>query len=105
MKEKINIWGKTGCELPNGSLCQACCLALVIPEIPKEELTTCRHQTNDGCGIYTQEHRPGRCATYHCSTDPNTNRRLLLITVAEMGFDKTPSMVTPEQAEEARDRI
>lgn len=74
MKEiEINIWGKPGCELPNGKLCTACC---VLPEIELEGTyvslakpahSPCTRLTDKGCSLHSSNRKPDACKGWHCS--------------------------------------
>jgi hypothetical protein len=61
-----NLWGKSNCQLLNGSRCTACCHVLDIPELNKPPATDCQHQTQDGCRIFGKRERPTRCSQFHC---------------------------------------
>jgi hypothetical protein len=74
MIEQINIWGKPGCELPNGKLCNACC---VLPNIELEGTyvsvgklanSPCPYlnDTGEGCSLQISG-KPEACKTWHCS--------------------------------------
>lgn len=73
MKEaETNIWGKPGCELPNGRLCNACC---VLPEIELEGIyvslaklanSPCPHLAGAGCDLHLNG-KPDACKNWHCS--------------------------------------
>ena len=71
MQERKNIWGKTGCELPNGNLCTACC---VLPQVELESFyvslikpanSPCPHLVDKGCGLHNTG-KPSACG-WHCS--------------------------------------
>lgn len=73
MTERLNIWGKPGCELPNGKLCNACC---ILPEIELEGTivsvskpanSPCPHLNDSGQGCSL--HPDGKkeiCKSWHC---------------------------------------
>jgi|SRR3972149_5619595 len=63
---KENLWGQTGCQLPDGKLCRACCAPLFVPELSKEAGEECSHESAQGCGIFGQRNRPDRCSSFHC---------------------------------------
>ncbi|KKR43263.1 MAG: hypothetical protein UT76_C0012G0003 [Candidatus Woesebacteria bacterium GW2011_GWB1_40_12] len=79
MQERINIWGKQGCELPSGKLCNACCVLPNIEldgqlvSITKPENSPCPHlndssgKKGEGCGLH-QKGKPGTCESWHCSS-------------------------------------
>jgi hypothetical protein len=72
-----NIWGKQGCELPTGALCDACCKLKGI----QDPLFTDGHKPigvtcdfmkrkmgkGEGCGLHGLSPEP--CQAYHCSQD------------------------------------
>lgn len=72
MKElRLNIWGKTECERPDGGLCTACC---VLPNIELEGTyvslakpanSPCSN-LDKGCTLH-QKGKPDTCKTWHCS--------------------------------------
>ncbi len=75
MAERLNIWGKPGCELPNGQLCNACC---ILPEIELEGCvgslkkpanTPCPNLSEDGqgCKFHLTGDKPENCQSWHCS--------------------------------------
>jgi hypothetical protein len=79
-QEKINIWGKVGCELPDGSLCYACCVlsrielentyvSVIKPEnSPCPNLYSRDKESNDYQGCKLQNNgKPGNCLGWHCS--------------------------------------
>ena len=85
MSERINIWGKPGCELPDGKLCNACC---ILPEIElegnltsvkKQGFTECPYLSKDGqgCSLHKTGDKPGACA-WHCS-QADLNHKLELV--------------------------
>ena len=78
MQERTNIWGKSNCDLPNGKLCQSCC---VLPNIELEGTyvsvgkpanSPCPHLNNyneeegQGCNLHLKG-KPETCKTWHCS--------------------------------------
>ena len=72
MERKNNIWGRAGCELPNGKLCSACC---VLPDIELEGAlvsvgkpanSPCPYLDNDGCQRQLAG-KPDTCNDWHCS--------------------------------------
>lgn len=74
MTERLNIWGKPECELPNGKLCNACC---ILPAIElegnvisaiKPEFTPCPNLSVDGqgCSLHKTGDKPAACV-WHCS--------------------------------------
>lgn len=78
MVENKNIWGKPGCELPDGSLCNACC---ILPEIELEgtvislkklENTPCPNllEGGKGCSLHLKKEKPETCQNWHCSQAP-----------------------------------
>lgn len=78
MAERLNIWGKPGCELPNGQLCNACC---ILPEIELEGVvgslkkpanTPCPNLSEDGqgCKLHLTGEKPENCQNWHCSQLP-----------------------------------
>lgn len=88
MSERINIWGKPNCELPNGKLCNACC---ILPEIElegnivsvkKPDFTPCPNlsKNGQGCSLHKTENKPAACA-WHCSQAP-ASRQIELISQA-----------------------
>lgn len=85
MSERVNIWGKPGCELPNGRLCNACC---VLPNIELEGFYTsvakpknspCPHlvdntgKSGEGCLLH-QKAKPEACRSWHCSSLGNLKK-------------------------------
>jgi hypothetical protein len=78
-----NIWGKPGCELPEGKLCNACC---ILPNIELEGTYTslakpanspCPHIAIQGCDLHLQR-KPDACKGWHCSM-ANVNGKVELI--------------------------
>ena len=75
----INIWGKQGCELPQGGYCNACCIVFRIASklaggrgfFEKEAGVRCKNlnqsTTVGGCDI--QSYKPSQCYFFHCSSD------------------------------------
>ncbi len=82
MESKINIWGKPGYLLPDGEMCQACCVGGWVPELDKLPNNPCRFQCKNGCSLHNQGGQPNRCQSYHCSTDTNPNRLAHFIHIA-----------------------
>lgn len=88
MAERTNIWGKSGCELPNGRLCDACCilprieLEGTISSLIKPEFTPCPNLSEDGqgCRLHALKSKPDACR-WHCS-QTNLDRKLELISQA-----------------------
>ncbi len=89
-----NIWGRPGCELPTGKLCNACC---VFPQIELESgfvsvvkppNTPCPFLKDTGGCSKHPNLKPWGCKTYHCSSerglwfDSNGYGRLTLIAQA-----------------------
>lgn len=81
----INIWGKPGCELPNGGLCVACCQYFTIPAFDSPAGRLCEHVVpGQGCRIIFDANNPdlipliplrnGQCAAFHCSNADRTER-------------------------------
>lgn len=79
-QEKLNIWGKAGCELPDGNLCFACCVlsrielentyaSVIKPEnSPCPNLYSCSEEANGYRGCKFQNNgKPGGCLGWHCS--------------------------------------
>lgn len=84
----LNIWGKPGCALPNGKLCNACC---ILPEIElegtiisvkKPEFTPCPNLSKDGqgCSLHKTGNKPAACV-WHCS-QTSVSRQMELISQA-----------------------
>jgi hypothetical protein len=89
MQERTNIWGKFGCDLPNGKLCHACC---VLPNIELEGVyvsvgkpanSPCPYlagsdgKTEQGCSKHLNE-KPEACKTWHCeAADLNSQLELI----------------------------
>lgn len=79
-----NIWGKKGCELPNGGLCTACC---VFPNIELEGTyvslakpanSPCPNLApQEGCRLHLKG-KPDTCRAWHCSAS-DLNGKLDLI--------------------------
>lgn len=44
--------------------CSVCCMVLKVEAVAKEQYTRCRHQCEEGCGIYRV--RPTGCSGFHC---------------------------------------
>ncbi|MBA2116735.1 hypothetical protein [Bremerella alba] len=44
--------------------CQACCTAMAVREIEKNNYQRCEHQCSEGCGIY--QDRPASCRAFNC---------------------------------------
>lgn len=78
MQERTNIWGKPNCDLPDGKLCQACC---VLPNIELEGTyvsvgkpanSPCQYLNNydsedgQGCNLHP-DRKPETCKNWHCS--------------------------------------
>lgn len=89
VQEALNIWGKAGCDLPDGSKCQVCCIGYQIigdnglfisgnqEHCP---LSKASDPKNIGwCNRY--ETRPRMCAQFHCS-DLNLSAKQALLYVA-----------------------
>lgn len=73
MKElEVNIWGNTGCELPNGKLCTACCvlsnieLEGVYVSLAKPAHSPCPN-LEEGCKLHLVGVKPDSCKSWHCS--------------------------------------
>lgn len=85
MEERINIWGKNGCSLPNGKLCNACCilpeveLEGTIVSVKKPGFSPCPNLSKDGqgCSLHLKGNKPAACS-WHCS-QANTEHKLELI--------------------------
>lgn len=81
---EINIWGKRGCELPDGKLCNACCilpnieLEGVYVSVGKPANSPCPHLGQEaGCSLHTNG-KPEACVSWHCSvTDISTKVDLI----------------------------
>ena len=79
MSERINIWGKPGCELPSGKLCNACCvlpnveLSGFVVSVAKPENSPCPNLADDsgkegfGCKLHPIG-KPETCLSWHCSS-------------------------------------
>jgi hypothetical protein len=77
MTERQNIWGKPDCQLPDGKLCNACC---ILPEIELEGYivsvakpanSPCQHLVGSevakrGCDLHSGG-KPDVCKSWHCS--------------------------------------
>ena len=98
MVEK-NIWGKSGCKLPSGKLCDACCqfYEVAVGNQIKPGNTPCPYQNSvlnhgEGCsqhGVYRE------CVIFHCPTyNPNTNLELIAIALSK-------GLVTSRETEKA----
>jgi hypothetical protein len=95
MGEKINIWGKPNCQLPNGRLCTACCQRFTISEFnsPAGKLCEYADPNGGGCRILTQpdlsylrDLRNQRCGPYYCGDESNkTEISLLVLTAFNLG--------------------
>lgn len=94
MSERINIWGKAGCELPNGKLCTACC---VLPEVElegtivsvkKPAFSPCpnlkRAEEGQGCNLH-QNGKGDICKNWHCSGLGNNYRVDLIAGALSLG--------------------
>lgn len=90
---KENIWGKGGCELPNGRLCNACC---VLPEIElenfivsvgKPENTPCPNLNSfeGGCKLHFSG-KPDTCRNWHCSKANNDDKLKLIAGALALGI-------------------
>lgn len=73
MKETgINVWGKPGCEFPNGKLCNACCILPNIElegtyvSVGKPANSPCPHLADQGCSLHSHG-KPDACENWHCS--------------------------------------
>lgn len=89
--ERANIWGKPGCELPNGKICNACCVLLnielagVYASVAKPENSPCPHlygqngedADKQGCDLHFSG-KSDNCKNWHCSMT-SLNRKLDLI--------------------------
>lgn len=102
MLERINIWGKAGCELPNGKLCTACCvypnieLEGSLVSVAKSENSPCPYlkKNNDGCSRHGTK-KPINCTNWHCSGADNQYKLELIIESLAL------KQVTFEEAERA----
>jgi hypothetical protein len=99
--EKNNVWGKSGCELPDGNLCDACCIFYNIPEANSSAGQHCQHMKRDtgdqGCRIH--EISPTRCQSFHCSNRPPAEKLELINTAY------TEGQVTLQEAQEAVENL
>ena len=85
-EEPKNIWGLSGCELPSGDLCTACCRVFEIitnhtkfrehyPDGKKpvgrwcELLQNSDEGTPSGCSVH--KNPPESCRKYHCNQTKN----------------------------------
>jgi len=89
--ERANIWGKPGCELPNGKICNACCVLLNVElegtyvSISKLENSPCpylygqdgKDVDKQGCSLHLSG-KSDNCKNWHCSM-ANLNRKLDLV--------------------------
>ncbi len=108
-KLPINIWGKPGCELPNGGLCNACCILFKINEpewgetgFYKEENVPCTFLARMdgkgmGCGIHGLH--PCVCQAYHCGKRPPMEKLFLIDTTQQAG------LVSREEADTAVSKL
>jgi|SRR3972149_3233193 len=80
-----NIWGKKGCELPNGRLCHTCCELFTInfgldTGPYKNARSPCPSQNsiiNGGQGCSIWQDKPTNCDIYHCGKEnPNIPEEL-----------------------------
>ena len=73
MAERLNIWGKEGCELPSGKLCNACCilpdieLEGTIVSVGKPANSPCPNLSiiGEGCSLH-QKGKPETCKSWNC---------------------------------------
>lgn len=89
--ERANIWGKPNCELPNGKICNACCVLLnielsgVYTSVAKPENSPCPHLygqkgedvDKQGCSLHFSG-KSDNCKGWHCSMT-SLNRKLDLV--------------------------
>ncbi len=81
----INIWGKNGCEMPDGSLCTVCCRVFGFLSrwgdkhaVGKPIGEKCDFLSDSGCKIHGLA--PDSCGYYHCSQSPDEVKKLLINT-------------------------
>jgi hypothetical protein len=72
MKERKNVWGNAGCELPDGKLCNVCCVLAeveLVGESPKPAFSPCQYlgENGEGCVIH-KGLRSKMCSDWHCSS-------------------------------------
>ncbi len=98
--ERLNIWGKLGCELPNGKLCHACCDLMTInfgfdAGPYKAGRSPCPYQNsvlNGGEGCSCQDNKPANCKLYFCGSEDNVIKADLIAKGLALG------LVTEEEA-------
>lgn len=102
---ETNIWGKRGCELPNGGLCTACCIrpGVVLSTdygvTNKPEHTPCPNLCGDGCALQKTRRKPKMCIDFHCGHTTADEKLGLIAQAFSMGD------VTEGQAIEASQRV
>lgn len=106
MTERENIWGRPGCELPNGALCNACCILPAIEleggiiSVEKPEFTPCPNLSKDGqgCSLHKTGNKPSSCS-WHCSQTQPYHKMELVSQAISTGI------VTENEAEMAVARL
>jgi|GEM_PF-2726287 len=79
-RAETNIWGKSGCKLPDGRLCLACCQALEIGLLNKPAGQLCPHaHAGEGCDLHPSlpnrpqtveaKRRDLSCGPFFCSPE------------------------------------
>lgn len=106
MKE-LNIWGRPDCELPNGKLCNVCCVLSKVEldgtifSIVKPAFTPCSNlncELDSGCSLHLQG-KPENCKNWHCGfLGDNYRRDIIACALAQ-------NLVTEEEAIEAIDKL
>lgn len=102
MSERINIWGNPGCELPNGKLCNVCC---VLPDVElegklvsvgKPPFSFCPYLDEKGSGCTRHlKNKPETCVSWHCNSIGTNYRRELISGALAL------NIITSEEAKQA----
>ncbi len=94
MIENKNIWGKPGCELPSGLLCNACCILPKIElegnivSLKKPENSPCPNlsKNGQGCSLHLKGEKPETCKNWHCSQAPDYKKYELVAQAVASGI-------------------
>ena len=91
MKEELNVWGKSGCERPDGGRCTACCTEMLVWDGSADDMVKmagidCDYQrVGEGCSVFQSEVRPKCCGVFHCSRASESVRRKLVRRAGALG--------------------
>jgi hypothetical protein len=95
---KENAFGLPGCELPNGTLCDACCIVKSIAALSKPKETRCDYQLPEGgCDLHGSDEKPPECRDFHCSDD---SQHMNWEYIQKM---EASGRITSDEANDARD--